>query len=218
MNRRTPWWWFNSVTVISHPVTGRAQDMLKRAGERRMNPSFVYAQSPAPGFSMSNMRRNPAGEFGCSLSHLKALCLAMHRQWRRPLFLEDDVEFGDDSHLREALDSLPPDWSVVYLGGHPCEDVERVSDHLVRVGRFSFAEAYCVNGNALPDLVNYWIDRAGQHDAMFDRILGEFARDNGGYCVVPTVTSQPPGHSHVAGRYDDKKHCMESAWAAHLQD
>lgn len=211
-------WNFDHVYVISHPVTGRREAMERRLLDLGIAATFVYAEQPARGFSMNNMRRNPRLEFACSLSHIKAIIRALHDGALMPLFLEDDVEFGEFGHLTEALEELPAGrWSVLYLGGHPCEDVERVGEHLVRVGRFSFAEAYSLNRAAIPALLNWWCDRIGYPDAMFDRVLGEFAADSGsGYCVVPTVTHQPAGYSYVAEKDDDKARCRESGWQHHL--
>ena len=66
--------------------------------------------------------------------------------------------------------------------------------------------------------LDYWLDRIGQPNAMFDRILGEFARDNNGYAIYPPITSQPAGYSFVAERNDDKTNCIESGWRNHLKD
>lgn len=209
---------FDHVYVISHPITGREPamyDKLLQLGVQ--DPQFIHARRPAAGFNMSNMRRNSQGEFGCSLSHAKALYQAS-KEAQQPLFLEDDVEFADylEPVLQAALSELPLSWALLYLGGHPCEDVQPAGEHLVRVGRFSFAEAYAINQWALDLLLEHWFDRQGQPDAMFDRILGEFAQLVPAFAVYPPVTFQPAGYSHVADKDDDKSHCVESGWANHL--
>lgn len=208
---------FDEVYVISHPITGRRDAMQERLSEQGCDwPTFVHADRPTSDFKMSNMRRNPRGEFGCGMSHVKALARAA-RYGEQAIFLEDDVHFveGAMEVLGEAIRELPGSWAVLYLGGHPCEDVERISEHLFKVGRFSFAEAYTVNQSHTLPLLEYWCDRIGQPHAMFDRILGEYARDNGGYCVNPVITYQPPGYSYVAEKDDDKIECLKSGWENH---
>lgn len=210
--------WFDRVFCISHPMTMRWKEMESRLLNCGVVPERVYARRPSKLFSVSNMRRNPQGEFGCNLSHVKALTHAIGCD--NPLFLEDDVVFSEDTGtvLTSAFSDLPDDWAVLYLGGHPCEDVERVGENLVRVGRFSFAESYAVRGQYISKLLDYWFDRIGQPNAMFDIVLGEFARDTNSYAVYPPVTRQPDGHSFVAERADSKTRCVTSGWQNHLQD
>lgn len=212
-----PLHWFDYCFCISHPSTHREKAAKKHLRSVGLRPNFAYAAQPYPGFTVPNMNRNPRMEMACSLSHITAIVRALDYGCHRPLFVEDDVQIGDHSHLESALTSLPTDWAVVYLGGHPCEDVIEVSEHLVRVGRFSFAEAYCINGWCLGPFLEYWASRIGQPHAAFDRILGEFAAEYGGYCVVPTITRQPAGYSFIGEREDDKTHCVESGWANHLK-
>ena len=208
--------WFDTVTVISHPMTGRMDKMSNRLREWGVFPDYVFARRPPDHFVMNNMRRNGIGEFACNLSHVKAIMTALANRADRPLFLEDDVKFQNMENLASALADLPADWTVLYLGGHPCDPVKQVGEHLYRVGRFSFAEAYAIRGHALGAFLRYWTDRIGQNNAMFDQILGEFARDTNGYAIHPCVTYQPDGFSFVANREDENKSiCVESGWLNH---
>jgi hypothetical protein len=161
---------------------------------------------------MNNMRRNSRGEFGCSLSHIKAITHALNDGAERPLFLEDDVEF-----IREPdLSGLPDDYDVCYLGGHPREPVKRISENLVRVGAFSFAEAYSLNRKAILPFLDYWFDNIGQPQAQFDFILGRFAKERNGYCVVPVVTRQRKSVSMISGTIDEKDVLVERGWRTNL--
>jgi len=172
---------------------------------------YVNASEPYDGFECSNMRRNSRGEFGCSLSHLKAILAAIADGVDQALFIEDDVVFR-----RYPYYEMPEDWSVFYLGGHPREPVVKVSENVYRVGRFSCAEAYCLNRDSMLEFVQFWCDRAGQPNAMFDFILGEFAAQGGGYALYPTMTHQPPGWSQIGQRMDDKQGLIERGWQANL--
>jgi GR25 family glycosyltransferase involved in LPS biosynthesis len=108
------WHWFDWVFCISHPITERKDDMTVRlASIGLFAPQFVYAARPKS-LVMSNMRRNPSTEFGCNLSHIKAVGRAVEVQAKRALFLEDDVVFSDGAEtiLRSAIEALPEDWDV----------------------------------------------------------------------------------------------------------
>ena len=172
---------------------------------------FVGAKKPVSGFTMSNMRRNPAAEFGCALSHLKAILTAIADNVPQALFVEDDVVFRRSDYFE-----MPEDWRVFYYGGHPRSPVVKVSANVYQVGLFSCAEAYLLNRESMLDFVQFWCDRAGQPNAMFDIILGEFAAQGGGYCVYPTLTHQPPGYSQIGLKFDDKTALIERGWKNNL--
>jgi len=211
--------YFDRVYCIHLPDQGR-RDKIQQEFEKVgiADVKYVYAQRPKPKFHMTNMRRAPAAEFAVNLSQIKAVAHAISDGAKRPVFFEDDVLFRDDANqiLAQALKALPEDWDVLYMGGHPCDDVKKLSDNLVKVGRFSFAESYAINRHALVPYLDYWLDRIGHANAMYDRILGEFARDNNGYCVYPVLTHQPVGYSHISDRNDDKRDLVKRGWAAHL--
>jgi len=187
---------------------------LERVGFE--NVTYVHAREPVQGFTMSNMRRNPRGEFGCSLSHLKAIAYAA-RFPHRPmsLFIEDDVVFADDFDPL-ALLKVPTHYRVTYLGGHPRGPVEKVSDTLVKIGPWSCAEAYLMSQVSALEFLQFWCDRAGQPNAMFDFILGEFAAIGDSYAFYPQLTHQPVGWSQIGLKIDDKSACIEKGWKTNL--
>ena len=182
------------------------------------NVTYIYAREPYAGYQSSNMRRNPRGEFGCTLSHLKAIATAIADNVLSALFVEDDVQFADgfraDSFNPPLI--LPPDWNIVYLGGHPRAPVQPIGHGLVRIGAWSCAESYYMHKAAMRRFLQFWCDRAGQPNAMFDFILGEFAAQGGGYAYYPQLTHQPVGWSHIGQKIDDKSACIEKGWRTNL--
>lgn len=216
--------YFDRVYCTHFPDPGRLEKIQR---EFKMvgisDVEYVYAERPrtagaAVPFTMTNMRRAPAAEFAVNLSHIKAVAHAIADGAKRPVFFEDDVVFRNDANeiLTQALKALPEDWDVLYMGGHPCGEVERLSDNLVKVQRFSFAESYAINGHALVPYLDFWFDRIGQQHAMYDRILGEFAEANKGYCVYPVLTHQPNGYSHISKADDNKTNLVSKGWLANL--
>ena len=207
--------YFDRVYCIHMPDPVRRaaiEEEFKKVGI--VGAKYVYAAKPTGPFSMSNMRRAPIYEFAVNLSHIKAVSHAIADGAQRPLFIEDDIVFSDnaDEVLESAISSLPEDWDVMYMGGHPCELVEHIGENLVKVGRFSFAEAYTINGMAsLESFQDFWFDNIGKDKAMYDFILSRFAMDRG-YCTYPVITNQPPGFSHIANRIDDKTQLVARGW------
>ena len=182
--------------------------------------TYIHTAPPSKGFSMSNMRRNPAGELGVNLSQIKAVVQAISDGAERPLFFEDDIVFDKAKLpiLQAAIDELPEDWSVFYMGGHPRGPnlAHKVSPNLVKIVRYSFADAYCINGSYLNKFFGDWCTRISAKNAMYDFILGEFAGATGGYAMYPIICEQYAGISAVTNQFDDKKQIIARAWASHL--
>jgi hypothetical protein len=184
------------------------------------NVQYIHAKPPAPGFHMTNMRRAPLGEFGCSLSHIKAAVHALTDGAKCPLFLEDDVIFSHDAVERmQAITvdlGLFPYWGVLYLGGHPRGPCKVVTDNLAQISTFSFAESYAIPGHSLANWLDFWLDRVGQPKAMVDIILGEFAAEQHGFAAYPTLTHQPDGISQITWKHDSKQRCLNKGWSKAL--
>ena len=94
---------FDRVYVISLPNPEREAKMREQLDSLGLYGVFVHAEVPPPEFTMNNMRRNPRMEFGANLSHLKAIQMSVVARDKRPLFLEDDVEFLDPDRLMQIL-------------------------------------------------------------------------------------------------------------------
>ena len=214
--------YFDSVYVIHMPDPNR-RELIDKELDRvgllgKVVTEYCYAARPTGKFHMTNMRRAPVYEFAVNLSHSVAIAHALYNGSERPLIIEDDVVFTPEAEevLGSALESLPAGWEVMYMGGHPCEDVEKVSDSLVKVGRFSFAESYTFNGRAaLKRFQDFWFNNIGQQKAMYDFILSRFAMDNG-YCTYPVITNQPAVYSHIKGDVDDKTNLVRRGWQNHI--
>lgn len=207
---------FDRLYIVHLPNKARRAAMDDQLAQLGLEATYLHARPAAVGFN--NFRRNPRAEFGCGTSHAKCVLRALADGAERPLIIEDDVVFlpGALERLARSAQELPEDWDIVYLGGHPRADVTRHSASLVKVGPFSFAEAYILARKALRPLLDYWLDRVGQPDAMFDFVLGEFAAANRGFCVHPTITEQAVGPSQIGGPKDNKAPLVARAWAKHL--
>lgn len=184
---------------------------------------FVGATPPPKSFSMSNMRRNSRGEFGVNLSQIKAVVQAINDSAKRPLFFEDDIYFTEDAsqRLEKALTELPSDYGVFFMGGHPrgpvpARKAKKAGDVIWKIQRYSFADAYSINGNQLTAFHDYWLEHITQAQAMYDFILGEFAGKTNSYSVYPILCEQRPGYSAVTLQNDNKDSLIARGWAAHI--
>ena len=212
--------YFDKVYCIHLPNDER-REKIERQFERVgiKDVTYIHAHEPHRGFESTNMRRNPRGEFGANLSHIKAVITAISDKVQYPLFIEDDIEFVSNApaKLQKVLNDIPASWDVLYFGGHPRGEYTVITDSVAKISTFSFAEAYAIQDWALQPFVDFWLNRIGQKDAMYDFILGEFAAENESYCAFPLLTHQPPGtFSYIANKPDDKSHCTKKGWDNNL--
>lgn len=219
---------FDQVYCFNLPnASSRKQQMNEQFKRFGVEGRVIYlsADRPPKGFTMSNMRRAPLGEFGVNLTQMKGIIHAIHAGARCPIFFEDDIIFADDTEerLSAALTELPSNWNMLYLGGHPRGPLpqyraEQYSKNLVKLGRHSFADSYAFNNkdDILLAFADEWLNRISQPKAMYDIILGDFAGKHEAFCVYPILCNQRVGVSSISGKHDDKRPLLKKAWSNHL--
>lgn len=117
--------------------------------------------------------------------------------YERLLFLEDDVVFTQLNSLEPAINELPGDWDILYLGAnimHPDPKPEYYSPHLCRVHAAWTTHAIAFSKKCITFILNNQPDFS---EAMFDNWLsGNLTRLNS-YIVSPMVAYQRPGNSLI---------------------
>lgn len=188
------------------------QKQFQKVGIR--DTRFVHADPPDAGFKMSNFVRSPPGEFGCNLSQIKAIVHAIADAAQIPIFFEDDINFHKDavSILESALNDIPDDWEVLYLGGHPRGPYHQVGNHLVKMSKMSFGDAYCLKRGSLLSFFDYWCNRISKKKAAYDMILGDFVESRKGYAVYPMICEQYVGVSQITNKVEDKTVYTNRGW------
>lgn len=122
------------------------------------------------------------------------------------LHLEDDVAFRDSGHLEAALNELPEDWDILYLGanlvlwnnGEP--NPERHSDHLFRVKCAWTTHAIAYRKKCIHQVL---AQQPGFSEKMFDNYLSGVLPELNAFCVAPMVAWQRPRYSLIWEREDD---------------
>lgn len=104
------------------------------------------------------------------------------------LFLEDDVVFRDMGHLDKALNELPENWDIVYLGANLLNgQPERYSEHLFRVKSAWTTHAIGYNKKVVPFLLDNQPPAGAE---MFDNALSRWLPDLQAFVVAPMVAYQ----------------------------
>lgn len=133
------------------------------------------------------------------------------------LHVEDDCIFKDLWYLEYALNDLPVDWDVVYLGANlvlwehekPAPPV-RYSGRLFRIFGAWATHAVGFNKKVVPYLLE---NQPGFSERMFDNWLSSQLPNLNAYVVAPMVAYQRARHSSIWGRFDDYTKIFEASEA-----
>ncbi len=111
------------------------------------------------------------GELACSLSHRMVYEEMIKHNWQRVLILEDDVLplYDHLAELPAALQQLPADWELVYLGYLKNEEVNFSSKakqflYKIKAALGLMKWTYTMVSNLLPRGYSGHLKKAGFHD------------------------------------------------------
>lgn len=111
------------------------------------------------------------------------------------LSMEGDVVFRDLSHLEAALNELPEDWDIVYLGANLLNgQPERFSSHLFRVRAAWTTHAIAYNRKVVQFILDNQPDIS---EEMVDNFLGKQLPNLNAYVVAPMIAYQKPHRSGI---------------------
>ena len=116
--------------------------------------------------------------------------------------LEDDAVFSDFSHLQDALNELPDDWDLLYLGANVvgtdlCHwpEPEYFSPHLRRVKQAWTTHAIAYSEQGLKKILDMWDYKNNQ---IFDDFLRCAIESKlNAYIIYPMIANQKPGFSDI---------------------
>ena len=130
------------------------------------------------------------GHDGCFQSHIELLKQVKHEGVF--MIIEDDILVLEPLEvLEKAIEQLPADWDMLYLGALPSKKLERYSDNLFRLSGVLMTHAVIYNNQN--GIVDYIINNARG-------IIDVYLRDNvhdqfDCFITYPMVCSQADGYS-----------------------
>lgn len=176
--------------------------------------TWVWAKAPSQDFVTRNIRK--PGIIGCVLSHMKAITLALEKNARNCLILEDDVIFEEDSkeRLEQGLKQLPEDWTILYFGGSPQENMTGYSSQLSYSERMHGTIGYALNRKSMYSVLNKYFDELTLEFPRncADNILGDYAKNNKGMTFDPYLCLTSDGISEVQQGYRNYNSYVKSLW------
>lgn len=142
---------------------------------------------------------HPHGPYGCSLSHLAAI--RKYRHLKNMLIFEDDVTRKTElSYLADALDNLPSNWEVVYLGGlvFPNDiNTNRMGPHLHVAKNVVCCHAYGLSQRGMDRILREFgpTVASGSRCPIDEYLRGEVQTSGAAYIVTPMIFDQRPSYS-----------------------
>jgi GR25 family glycosyltransferase involved in LPS biosynthesis len=149
------------------------------------------------GLNAHRFKAIEGGWRGCRDSHLALL--EKCKDEVSFLVLEDDCMFVNDKnpYLMQAIDQLPSNWDMFYLGGSPQKPQERYSDNLFRARDVKTTHAIFWH-NREKGAVN-WILRNKDHAQKWDVFLMEWIQSCFNcYLIYPMLCTQKQSKSDIA--------------------
>ena len=146
---------------------------------------------------------DPAGAYGCLLSHVAAVREARRRGAPSVLIFEDDAAFSPDFAGRFAagLAELPADWDMLHLGGLHELDPVPVTGRVARLTSTYSTYAYAIRGTAY----DAFLTLNGEALAPVDYNNRELQKELACYGFVPNLV-------WVDGGYSDAQETQVSHW------
>jgi hypothetical protein len=143
-----------------------------------------------------------AGQMGCTLSHLFLLEHARDNHLDSILIFEDDVLLSTDFNDRfnEAINELPGDWCMFYLGGNHFKGLQPYSDNLVRLKGTLTTHAFAIHSrfyDVAISTIRATLDQV--IDVYFMILHSQYPC----YCVHPKIAFQAIGFSDLEEREVD---------------
>ncbi|MCK9326920.1 MAG: glycosyltransferase family 25 protein [Bacteroidales bacterium] len=135
------------------------------------------------------------GEYGCLLSHIKAIEAGISSGAERFVIFEDDVVFSSMFNFlfdRWYLE-IPLDWRVINFGVRNKMKPLEIGKHVRKLCQFWNAHAYAVKRVYAQELVN--LLRVSQ--GSMDSVLSKFCDTGGVYGFSEMLVWQCPGYSDI---------------------
>lgn len=198
----TPWQHFNKIVCLS---LHQSEYQIAEAEFARVGLSgierYQAVKEIGPHQSFSHSERNILIDF-------------YHSNLSTLLHLEDDVQFRNLDHLEAAINELPEDWDILYLGANlicwnkdePAP--ERHSEHLFRVRAAWTTHAVAYHQKCVFEILAKQPEFSVK---MFDQYVSDRLSEFNAYVVAPMVAYQRPRFSSIWLRHDDYSPIFEAS-------
>ena len=137
---------------------------------------------------------------GCMMTHI--MLLELCKRMSTFMIIEDDILFlkGARKNLSCALEQLPEEWDMLYLGATLNRPLERVSPNLLRIKKGWTTHGIIYNNQH--GVVNFILKEAP--NMRIDEFIANVVQEKFNcYMCFPMVATQRPGYSDIVNRHQD---------------
>jgi GR25 family glycosyltransferase involved in LPS biosynthesis len=155
------------------------------------------------------------GRIGVIKSNLELLKYAKSKKLENILIFEDDVKFinYDEAKLNLAINDLPKNWSLLYLGANTHIPLVKKGDHLYQLKNGYATHSLCYNkimyNQAITQYTN--TNKITEHGQILDVWLAKIQEKYPCYLVNPIMTTQETGFSDIENKFVDYSFIEERA-------
>jgi glycosyltransferase involved in cell wall biosynthesis len=146
------------------------------------------------------MPENPSR--GNHLSHAQCIRMAKESGASNVLIFEDDLEWIQDPLLiKRAIQQLPDDWDLFYLGVNTEKTAYQVDYHIAKLTFAYSTHAYAVNHTLFDKLIELNEDTQTVHNDV--RMSYEIVPHYNAYSTIPLLAGQRKSYSDIMGKVMD---------------
>lgn len=144
--------------------------------------------------------QSDAGKWGCAMSHKRVHELIMANDHKKVLILEDDCEFFDgfEEKFTSALEDLPSNWDMFYLGGNLWVPPVRLKNDIHKIVKCYATHAYAVTQDFVKNFYHL-ID----FNSIIDNQYAELHSMMNAYVIHPSICGQFASYSDVENKEVD---------------
>lgn len=155
------------------------------------------------------------GRIGIIKSNLELLQYAKSKKLNNILIFEDDVKFinYDETKLNLAINDLPKNWSLLYLGANTHIPLVKSGDNLYNLKNAYAAHSICYNNIIFNQAITHFnnTNKITEHTQILDVWLAKIQEKYPCYLVNPIMTTQEPSFSDIENKWVDYSFIEERA-------
>tara|TARA_Y100000816_G_scaffold121488_1_gene85366 strand:- start:603 stop:1259 length:657 start_codon:yes stop_codon:yes gene_type:complete len=135
------------------------------------------------------------GCLGCLKSHVEVCKLALERNYKNILILEDDTEFIHNlDTLSKFSSQINDNYDMLYLCGSHNGPRERITENIVKTKKTHTTGSYLITDNAM----KYLLENIKSYSKEIDVFYAEEIQSRFNcYCTLPHISKQKDGYSDI---------------------
>ena len=160
---------------------------------KNWNPQFCYHVKND--IHPSRFSDYQIGCLGCLKSHLEVCRIALERNYKNILILEDDTEIIQDfNKIHEYSSQIENNYDMLYFAGSHLGIKQQVTSNIIKIFGSYTTGSYLIKEEAMRYFINNIVSYSKEVDVFYAQDL---QKKFNCYCTQPHVTKQRDGYSDI---------------------